>query len=145
MDLLQLVVLVHQNCLFLDPLSVKLVTSDLQILTFSPQVDQLVLLRIFALIISLAHKLIMQFIQSANFMLLLLIDIMTLLDLHLVGDHQIFLIILLSQSLIFLLPQQFDLTLCIQLINFDPGNLIQNIFQLNLLLLDVIAYLSCLF
>lgn len=87
----------------------------------------------------------MQFIESTHLMLFLLIDIMSLLDLHFISNNQILLIILFSQSLIFLLLQQLNLGLGIQLINFDSGYLIQNIFILNFFLLNILTYFMSLF
>lgn len=42
-------------------------------------------------------------------MLLFLVDVVALLDLHLISDDQVFLVILLSQRLLSLLFQQLDL------------------------------------
>lgn len=127
-DLLQLVVLVHQHRLLLYPLSVQLVALVLQVLTLTHQVYQLRLLGVLPLVVRLTHQLVVQLVQTTHLVLLLLVDVVALLDLHLVGDHQVLLIVLFSEGLIFFLPQQLDLTLGVQLVDFDPGNLIHNIF-----------------
>lgn len=56
MDLLQLVVLMHQNSLLLYPLTVKLIALVLELLALTHQIYQLVLLRVFALVVGLAHE-----------------------------------------------------------------------------------------
>lgn len=127
-DLLQLVVLVHQHRLLLYPLSVQLVALVLQVLTLTHQVYQLRLLGVLPLVVRLTHQLVVQLVQTPHLVLLLLVDVVALLDLHLVSDHQVLLIVLFSEGLIFFLPQQLDLTLGVQLVDFDPGNLIHNIF-----------------
>jgi len=144
-NFLQLIILVYQNCLLLNPFPIQLITLLLQFLTFPQQINKFIFFWIFALIISLTHKFIMQFIESTHLMLFLLIDIMSLLDLHFISNNQILLIILFSQSLIFLLLQQLNLGLGIQLINFDSGYLIQNIFILNFFLLNILTYFMSLF
>jgi len=144
-NFLQLIILVYQNCLLLNPFPIQLITLLLQFLTFPQQINKFIFFWIFALIISLTHKFIMQFIESTNLMLFLLINIMSLLDLHFISNNQILLIILLSQSLIFLLLQQLNLRLGIQLINFNSGYLIQNVFILNFFLLNILTYFMSLF
>lgn len=76
-----------QHCLLFYPLTIQFIAAVLQLLTLSDKIDQLVFLWIFALIIRFAHKLIMQFIESPHFVLFLFVDIMSLLDLYLIGDH----------------------------------------------------------
>jgi len=46
----------------------------------------------------------MKFVEATDFMLLLLVDIMSLLDLDFIGNNKILLVILFGQCLIFLLP-----------------------------------------
>ena len=127
-DLLQLIVFVDQHSLFFDPLAVKLIATFFQIITFSKQVDELILIRVLALIISLAHKFVMQLIEPAHLMLLFLIDVVTLFDLYLVGDDEVLLVILLGQCLLSLFLKQFNLRLSVQLINADTCDFVQNIF-----------------
>lgn len=81
----------------------------------------------------------MQFVQPADLMLLLLIDIMSLLDLHLIRDHQILLIVLFGQRLLPLLLEQLDLRLGVELVDLYPSDLIVNVLQLDLFLLDVLV------
>jgi hypothetical protein len=59
MNLLKFVVLMNQNCLLFDPLSIELVTLILELFTLSYQINQFIFLWIFALIIRFTHKLIM--------------------------------------------------------------------------------------
>jgi hypothetical protein len=143
-DLLQLVVLVHQHRLLLYPLTVQLVAPVLEILALAQQVDQLVFFWVLALVVCLAHQFVVQFVESAYFVLFFLVDVVALFDLYLVGDDQILLVVLFSESLILLLTQQFYLTLGVQLVNSDSGDLIHNIFQLHLFLLNVVPDFSCL-
>lgn len=81
----------------------------------------------------------MQFVEPAHLVLLLLVDVVALLDLHLVGDHQVLLVVLLGQRLLPLLLQQLDLGLSVQLVDLDPRNLVVDVLQLDLLLLDVLV------
>lgn len=81
----------------------------------------------------------MQFVQPADLMLLLLIDIMSLLDLHLIGDHQILLIVLFGQRLLSLLLEQLDLRLGVELVDPYPSDLVVDVLQLDLFLLDVLV------
>lgn len=141
-DLLQLVVLVHQHRLLLYPLTVQLVAPVLEILALAQQVDQLVFFWVLALVVCLAHQFVVQFVESAHLVLFFLVDVVALFDLYLVGDDQILLVVLFSESLILLLTQQFYLTLGVQLVNSDSGDLIHNIFQLHLFLLNVVSDLS---
>lgn len=96
MDLLQLVVLMHQYCLLLYPFSVELAAFLLQLFTLTQQVHEFVLLWVFALVIGLAHQLIVQLVESSDLVLFLFIDVVALLDLHLVCDDQVLLIVLLN-------------------------------------------------
>ena len=136
-DLLQFVVLVHQHRLLLYPLAVQLVAPLLEFLALAEQVDEFVLVGVLALIVGLAHELIVEFVEAAHLVLLLLVDVVALLDLHLVGDHQVLLVVLLGQRLLPLLLQQLDLRLCVQLVDPDPRDLVVDVLQLDLLLLDV--------
>lgn len=108
-EFFKLVVLVHQDCLFLDPFSVKFVTVLLEFFGLPDKIDMLILQRILSFIIGLGHKLIMKFIQSTDFMLLLFVDIMSLPDLDFVSDYQIFFLILFGEGFILFLFKQLDL------------------------------------
>lgn len=139
MDLLQLIVFVDQHGLLLNPLAVKLIATLFQIVAFPQQIDEFVLVGVFALVVGLAHEFVMQFVESAHLVLLLLVDVMALLDLHLIGDDQVLLVILFGQRLLSLLLQQFNLRLCVKLINANTGNFVQDVLQLNLFLRDVLV------
>jgi hypothetical protein len=69
----------------------------------------------------------MQLVESAHLMLLLLVDVVALLDLHLVGDDKVLLVVLLGQCFFSLLLQQFDLGFGVQLIDADTCNFVQNV------------------
>lgn len=81
----------------------------------------------------------MQFVEPADLMLLLLIDIMSLLDLHLIRDHQILLIVLFGQRLLPFLLEQLDLRLGVELVDLYPSDLVVDVLQLDLFLLDVLV------
>lgn len=81
----------------------------------------------------------MQFVQPAHLMLLLLINIMSLFDLHLIRDHQILLIVLFGQRLLPFLLEQLDLRLGVELVDLYPSDLVIDILELDLLLLDVLV------
>lgn len=85
----------------------------------------LILQRILSFIIGLGHKLIMKFIQSTDFMLLLFVDIMSLPDLDFVSDYQIFFLILFGEGFILFLFKQLDLWFGVELIDFDSGDFIE--------------------
>ena len=87
----------------------------------------------------------MKFIQSSNLVLFFLVDVVALLDLHFIGDDQIFFVVLLGQGFIFFLPQQVDLTFGVQLIDFDSGNFVHNVLQFHLFLLNIITDFMSLF
>jgi uncharacterized membrane protein len=80
-----------------------------------------------------------QFVEAADLVLLFLVDVVALLDLHFVGDYQILLVVLVSQSFVFFLPQQLNLTLGVELVDFDSGDFVHNVFQLHLFLFDVVT------
>lgn len=86
----------------------------------------------------------MLFVESSDLMLLLLIDVVALFDLNLVSDDQIFFIILLGYCLVFLLFEELYLWLCVELIDFNTSNLIQNILQLYFLLFNIFSDLASL-
>ena len=69
----------------------------------------------------------MELVETAHLVLLLLVDVVALLDLHLVGDHQVLLVVLLGQRLLSLLLQQLDLRLCVQLVDPYPRDLVVDI------------------
>ena len=144
-DLLKFIVLVNQNCLFLDPLSVQLVAPDFQFLTLSSQIYQFVFIGVFTLVVGFAHQFVMKFIQSSNLMLFFLVDVVTLFDLDFIGDDQVFFIVLLCQGFIFFLPQQVDLTFGVELIDFDSGYLVHDVLQFHLFLLNIVTNFMSLF
>lgn len=82
--------------MLLYPLAVELVATVLELFALAGQVYELVLLGVFALIVGFAHKLVVQFVESAHFVLFLLVDVVALFDLDFVGDDQVLLVVLFS-------------------------------------------------
>ena len=122
---MEFVVLVHEDSLLLDPLSVKLVAVLLEFLCLPYQIYVLVFERVFAFVIGFGHQFVVQFVQSAHFVLLLFVDIVSLSDLDFVSYHKIFFLVLLSKGLVLFLLKQFDLGLGVELIDFYSGDFIQ--------------------
>jgi hypothetical protein len=84
-DFLELVVFVDEHRLLFYPLPVELVALLLQFFTFPQEVDEFVLVWVFALVVGLAHEFVVEFVESADFVLLLLVDVVALLDLHFIS------------------------------------------------------------
>lgn len=122
---MEFVVLVHEDSLFLDPFSVKLVAVLLKFFCLPYQIHVLVFQRVFAFVIGFGHQFVVQFVQSAHFVLLLFVDIVSLPDLDFVSYHKIFFLVLFSKGLVLFLLKQFNLGLCVELIDFYSGDFIQ--------------------
>ena len=133
LKLLEFVILVHKDSLFLDPFSVKLVAVLLEFLCLPDQINVLVFERVFAFVIGFGHQFVVQFVQSAHFVLLLFVDIVSLSDLDFVSYHKIFFLVLFSKGLVFFLLKQFNLGLGVELIDFYSGDFIQQIFKFHFL------------
>jgi hypothetical protein len=125
LKLLEFVVLVYKDSLFLDPFSVKLVAVLLKFFCLPYQIHVLVFQRVFAFVIGFGHQFVVQFVQSAHFVLLLFVDIVSLPDLDFVSYHKIFFLILFSKGLVLFLLKQFNLGLCVELIDFYSGDFIK--------------------
>lgn len=82
--------------MLLYPLAVELVATVLELFALAGQVYELVLLGVFALVVGFAHELVVQFVESAHFVLFLLVDVVALFDLDFVGDDQVLLVVLFS-------------------------------------------------
>jgi hypothetical protein len=119
---------VHEHRLLLDPLAVQLGALLLQFLALAEEVDEFVLLGVLALVVGLAHEFVVQFVESAHLVLLLLVDVVALLNLYLIRNDQVFLIILLGQRFFLLLLQQLDLGLSVELVDLYPGDFVENVF-----------------
>ncbi len=111
----------------------------LQLLCLSDQVDEFILVWIFAFVVGLAHEFVVELVESTYLMLFLFVDIVALLDLYFISDDQVLFVVLLSERLLPLLLKQLNLGLGVELVNPDPGNFIKNILEFNLLLLNVLA------
>ena len=109
------------------------------------EIDQFVLVWVFTLVIGFAHKFIVQFVQSAHLMLLLLVDVVALLDLHLISNHKVFLIVLLGQSFLPLFLEEVYLGFCVQLIDTNTCDLVEDVFEFDFLFGDVFTQLLGLF
>lgn len=86
----------------------------------------------------------MHLIQTAHFVLLLLVEVVSLTNLNLVGCYGDFFLFTLLYDILLLILKEFDLGLGVQLIDFNTSYLVIEILVLHLLLLDVLSNLGCL-
>lgn len=135
-ELLELIVFMNENSLLFDPLAIQFIACFFQFFSFPNHIDEFIFKRIFRVIIGFRHKLIMQLIKPSDFMLLLFINVMSLPDLNLIGNNEIFLFILLSKGFILFLLKELDLWFCVQLINFNSCDFVQKSFKLHFFLLN---------
>jgi hypothetical protein len=85
---------VYEHCLLLYPFSIELAAFLLEFFTFSEEIHEFILVWVLAFIVSFTRQLVVELVQSADLMLLFLVDIVSLLNLDLIGNHQIFLVVL---------------------------------------------------
>ena len=79
----------------------------------------------------------MQLIQPSHFMLLLLIQVMTLSNLYLIGCHKNLLIVSLLLYFLLLLLQLLDLGLGVELVDTYTSYFIEDVLLLDFLLFDL--------
>jgi hypothetical protein len=132
---------VDEHCLLLYPFSVEFAAFLLKFFAFSEEIHELVLVWVLPFIVGFTCQLVVELVQPADLMLLFLVDIVPLLNLDLIGNYQIFLIVLFSQSLLPLFGEQLNLGFSVELVDLDPRNFVHNIFILDFLLLDVVVEL----
>jgi hypothetical protein len=137
LKLLKLVVFVDKHGLFFDPLPVKLVAVFFEFLCLSDEVDVFVFEGIFSFVVSFGHKFVMEFVESAHFVLFFFVDVMSLSDLDFVSDDQVFFLVLFGKGFIFFLLKQFDLRFGVELIDFDSGDFIEKVLEFHLLFFDL--------